>query len=144
MLHELDILEARRIAALAAEARKVRDRLLEKVPEADLGEPTPARGKHTPAHNLMLDDLLAAEPEFAALREAITSCTRDIREKLWVVTQIGRDELAPADWEAAIAEASAMTDDDIVSGLLGEPDLHNDLSKGLYALGAATLPGDAG
>ena len=32
MLHEPDVLEARQIADLAADARRVRDRLLEKVP----------------------------------------------------------------------------------------------------------------
>ena len=41
MLHALEVLEARRIADMARDARKVRDRLLEKVADADLGEPQP-------------------------------------------------------------------------------------------------------
>ena len=46
MLHEPDVLEARQIADLAADARRVRDRLLEKVPDGKLGEPMSARGEH--------------------------------------------------------------------------------------------------
>ncbi len=144
MLHELEALEAGHIADLALDARKVRDRLLEKVADADLGEPPPARGEHNPSGSVVLNGVLAAEPEFVALREAIAALTRDIREKLWVATQIGRGDLAILDWDEAIGAASALTDDDIVANLLEEPDLHNYLRKGLYALGAATLPGDAG
>jgi hypothetical protein len=48
MLFELDVLEIRGIADVALDARKVRDRLLEKVPESDLGEPKPAPGEHNP------------------------------------------------------------------------------------------------
>jgi hypothetical protein len=144
MLHELEALEAGHIADLALDARKVRDRLLEKVADADLGEPPPARGEHNPSGSVVLNGVLAAEPEFVALREAIAALPRDIREKLWVVTQIGRGDLAILGWDEAIGAASALTDDDIVANLLEEPDLHNYLRKGLYALGAATLPGDAG
>lgn len=144
MLHELEALEAGHIADLALDARKVRDRLLEKVADADLGEPPPARGEHNPSGSVVLNGVLAGEPEFVALREAIAALTRDIREKLWVATQIGRGDLAILDWDEAIGAASALTDDDIVANLLEEPDLHNYLRKGLYALGAATLPGDAG
>jgi hypothetical protein len=143
MLHELDILEAGRIADLALDARKVRDRLLEEVPEADLGEPVSERGEHNPAAGIMLDTLLA-EPEFVALRQALAVLPRDIREKLWVVTRIGRGDVAISDWEPAIGETSALTDEDIVTGLLDEPDLHECLRKGLYVLGAARTPGDAG
>lgn len=39
MLYEIEILEARRIAELAAAARDARDRSLSPVPEAELGEP---------------------------------------------------------------------------------------------------------
>jgi hypothetical protein len=94
MLQELDVLEARQIADLAADARKVRDRLLEKVPDEELGEPVPARGEHNPAGTLALNGVLAAEPEFVALREAIAALPRDIREKLWVVAQVGRGDVA--------------------------------------------------
>lgn len=45
MLHELDALESRHIADLARDARKVRDGLLEKVPDPEFGEAEPARGE---------------------------------------------------------------------------------------------------
>ena len=93
MLHELDVLEARQIADLASEARKVRDRLLEKVRDVELGEPVPARGEHNPAAALALNGVLATEPEFVALREAIAALPRDIREKLWVMEQICRGDV---------------------------------------------------
>lgn len=137
MLHELDVLEARQIADLAADARKVRDRLLEKVPDAELGEPGPARGEHNPAGTLALNGVLAMQPEFVALREAITALPRDIREKLWVVAQVGRAEVAILGWDEALAQALALSDGDLVSSMVAEPDLHDHLRKGLYELGAA-------
>ena len=137
MLHELDVLEARRIADLAWDARKVRDRLLEKVPDEELGEPLPARGEHNPSGALALNGVLAAEPEFVALREAITALPRDIREKLWVVAQVGRGDIAILGWDEALAATSALSDDDIVAGMIAEPDLHEQLRKGLYELGVA-------
>jgi hypothetical protein len=143
MLHELEVLEARRIAHLAEDARGIRDLLLEKVPDADLGELEPARGPHIPVGTIALNGLLAGKPEFVALREALASLPRDIREKLWVVTQIGRGDVAVLHWEKAKDTASLLTEDDILVNMLGEPDLHDYLRKGLYMLGVATLPGDA-
>lgn len=137
MLQELEALEARHIADLALDARKVRDRLLEKVPDADLGEPVPARGEHNPSGSIVLNGVVAIEPEFVALREALTALPRDILEKLWVVAQIGRGDVAILGWEAALTEASVLGDDDIVTSMVGEADLHEHLRKGLYQLGAA-------
>jgi hypothetical protein len=135
MLYELEVLEARRIADLALDARKTRDLLLEKIPEADLGEPLTTRGEHNPSAGLVLNGALDREPSVVALREAIAALPRDIRDKLWVLTRIGRGELAILDWEDAMAAASATAGNDIEADLLGEPDLHNCLHKGLYALG---------
>ena len=136
MLHELDVLEARHIADLAREARRVRDRLLEKVRESELGEPEPARGEHHPSATIALNGVLAREPEFVTLREAIASLPRDIKEKLWVVAQVGRGDVAILGWDDALTEASALSDDDIVTNMIGEADLHEYLRKGLYELGA--------
>jgi hypothetical protein len=141
MLHELDALEMRGIADLALRGRKVRDRLLEKVPEAELGEPVPARGEHNPGGSVALTDVLAGEPVFVALREAIVALPRDMREKLWVVAQVGRGDLGILDWQDGLDAASLLSDDDIVANLAAEADLHDYLSKGLYELGAATPPG---
>ncbi len=137
MLHEIEALEVRQIADLALNARKVRDRLLEKVPDAQLGEPVPARGEHNPSGSIVLNGVLAREPEFVALREAIAALPRDIREKLWAVAQVGRGDVAILGWDAALAGASALNDDDLVTGMVAEPDLHEQLRKGLYELGAA-------
>jgi hypothetical protein len=136
MLHELDVLEARSIADLARDARRTRDRLLEEIPDAALGEPMPARGQHDPEREIVLDDVLAATPEFVALRDAIDALPGEIKQKLLVLTQIGRGDRGILDWATAMAEASALSDDDIVASLLADPDLHDLLGKGLYALGA--------
>ncbi len=143
MLHEIEVLEVRQIADLALNARKVRDRLLEKVPDAQLGEPVPARGEHNPSGSIVLNGVLASEPQFVALREAIAALPRNIREKLWVVAQIGRGDVAMPGWDSALASASALSDDDLVTGMVAEPDLHEQLRKGLYELGMAKYAGDA-
>jgi uncharacterized protein DUF3775 len=143
MLYELEILEVRRIADLAAEARKVRDRLLEKVPEAELGEPKPARGEHNPAGNIGLDDVSAGDPAFIALRHGIAELPRELREKLWAVAQIGCGDIGARDWDRALSQIPNVSDDEIMARLLGEPDLHERLRKGLYELGASSVPGDA-
>lgn len=142
MLHELEALEARHIADLALDARKVRDRLLEKVRDAQLGEPVPARGEHNPSGSIALNGVLAAEPEFVALREAIAALPRGIQEELWMVAQVGRGDVAILDWDEAQAGASALSDDEIVVSMVAEPDMHEHLRKGLYELGAAEFPGE--
>src|ERR1019366_3502195 len=81
MLYELEVLEARRIAELAAEADIVRGRLLQEVRAADLGEPKPARGAHDPVATVVLEDLLATAPEFRRLRDAVTELPANIRRK---------------------------------------------------------------
>jgi hypothetical protein len=143
MLHELDALEVRSIAEHAAKLRKSRDRLLEKIPEAKFGEPPPARGAHNPLGDLPLDEVLGGAPEFIALRDAIAALPRGIREKLWAVAETGRGRFAILNWEAALAEAAALSDAIIAARLLEDPDLHEVLRKGLYELGAASLPGGA-
>lgn len=138
MLHGLDILEPRSIAGLASAARKVRNRPLEKIVDADLGEPIPARGQHGPGTGIALDETLDAEPEYVALRDALVALPRDIKEKLLVVTQIGRGDRAMPDWSSAREAVSVLPDEDIFAALLGEPNLHDVLHKGLHVVGAAT------
>jgi hypothetical protein len=142
MVYELDVLEIRRLAELAAGFRRVRDRLMEKVPESGFGEPKPQRGAHNPAGDVALNAVLADTRDFVALRDAIAALPRDIREKAWVVAEIGCGRRAILDTEAALAEASLLSDEAIAGRLLEDPDLHDVLHKGLYELGAATLPGE--
>jgi hypothetical protein len=77
VLYEIEILEARRIAELAATAREARDRALAPVREAELGEPPPARGEHDPASSLGFAGLSETEPAHRALREAIEGLLPD-------------------------------------------------------------------
>ncbi len=141
-LHALDVLETRRIANLAAAARKVRDSLLEVVSDASLREPKPVRGEHNPAGGLVLNDVLAKQPEFVALGRAITELPRDMREKRWAVSQIGPADAAILEWDAALATGSVPSDDKIADKMVSEPDLESCLDRGLYELGAARPAGN--
>lgn len=141
MLYELEVLEARRIADLASEVRRVRDRLLEKVPDSQLAEPPPARGAHNPAAMLDLDPLLTRTREFTALRDALGELPRDMRDKLWALAQTGGARPGNR-FEELLAQAAAMSDVAVTDSLLGEVDLQLCLRKGLYQLGVAWLPGD--
>jgi hypothetical protein len=132
MLHEVELLEAKRIAELAADVRAVRDRLLQKVRASELGEPKPARGKHNPASALVLDDLLAAEPAFVQLHDAIAALPREIREKLWTLMEIGRGNRTPQDFAAAQERIATAPDSEIIADLMSEPDLDACLRKALY------------
>lgn len=134
MLHELEILEAKHIAELAAEARDARDRLLESVPEADLGEPQPARGEHNPAGSLGFDALPSDEPSRSALREAIEQLPPAVLRKIWALTLIGRGDYAAKDWDQAMAEAVPASDASLIDSLMTQADLHDYLMKGLYEL----------
>ncbi len=141
-LYELDILEARRIADLADDLRRVRDALIEKVPDTGLGEPDPARGEHNPAGEVSLEPVLETKPEFVTLRDAYAGLPRDIRDKIHAVMMIGRGNGAINDWEDVLAATAAMTEDALLTEIMADPDLHHHVRKGLYMLGAATVPGD--
>jgi hypothetical protein len=136
MLHEIEILEVRRIAELAAAARDARDQALAPVPEAELGEPQPARGQHHPAGALSFGALPKDAPAHRALRQAIEDLP-DIRRKLWAVMRIGSSDYARDDWAKALAAAANVSEANVVDDLAKEVDLHDRLMKGLYEIGAA-------
>ena len=136
MLQEPVVIKARHIAVLAARARAVRDRLLEKVPDAVLGEPMPARGEHNPSAIVALNGVLEHEPAFVTLREAIMALPRTVRDRLAVVQRVGRGEVAILDWDDALAEATLLRDEDITAAMIGDADLHDHLRKCLYVLGS--------
>jgi hypothetical protein len=92
MLHEIEILEARRIADLAAAARDARSRILTPVPEAELGEPQPARGEHHPVGALAFAEVTT----YRALRKAVDGLPADIRRKLRAVMRVGSGDYARA------------------------------------------------
>ena len=133
ILHEIEILEVRRIAELAAAAREVRNRILTPVAEAELGEPQPARGEHHPGGALAF----AEGSDYQALRDAIAGLPDDLRRKLWALMRTGGGDYARGDWATALAAASLPSGDSVVSDLIQEVDLHDKLMKALYAVGAA-------
>ena len=137
VLYEIEILEARRVAELAAAARDERDRALRPVPEAELGEPQPARGQHHPAGTLGFGAISADLGARQALRQAIADLPADIRRKLWAAMRIGCGDYAKGDWDEALAAAGNMLDATVISDLAEEVDLHDRLMKGLYEIGAA-------
>jgi len=137
MLHEIEILEARRIAELAASARDARDQALASVPEAQLGEPSPARGQHHPAGALGFGAMPADMPAHQALRRAIEDLPFDIRRKLWATMRIGSGDYARGDWDKALTAAGNLSEVTLISDLVEEVDLHDRLMKGLYEIGAA-------
>ncbi len=140
MLYEIEILEARRIAELAAAAREARDRILSPVAETELGEPRAARGAHHAAGTLAFGVVPAGEPAHRALREAVEGLPADIRRKLWAVMRTGSGDYARADWARALAAADNLSDETVTGDLAEEVDLHDLLLKGLYELGAAAPP----
>ncbi len=137
MLHEIEILEARRIAELAAAARGVRDQALAPVPEAELGEPQPARGQHHPAGALSYGALPEDTAARQALRRAVVDLPAEFRRKIWAAMRIGCGDYAKGDWEEALTAAGNLPDATLVDDLADEVDLHDRLMKGLYAIGAA-------
>jgi hypothetical protein len=137
VLYEIEILETRRIAELAAAARDARDRALSPLREAELGEPPPARGEYHAEGTLGFAGV-PGEPAHRALLEAIGGLPSDIRRKLWAVMKTGCGDYARADWDRAMAAAENVSDASIVGDLAEEVDLHDKLMKGLYEIGAAT------
>lgn len=144
MLHEIEILETRRIAELAAAARDARDQALTPVHEAELGEPQAARGEHHPAGALSFGALPEDAPTRRTLRAAVRDLPPDIRRKLWAVMRTGSGDYARGNWDEVLALADTMSDENIIGDLTEEVDLHDRLMKGLYEVGAAepwTSPG---
>ena len=137
MLHELEALETRRIADLAACLREVRGRLLQTVRDDALGELVPQRGAHDPALDVVPSEVLAGKPEFIALREAVVGLPPEVRQAAWAVMEIGRGRISAGEWDQAIAEAAPLGDGDVVAALLDEPQLDVYLAKGLHLLGVA-------
>ena len=132
ILHEVEILEVRRIADLAAAARQARDWSLTPVAETEFGEPRPGRGEHDPGRALAFEG-----PGYMALRDAIEAMASDIRRKLWAVMRIGAGDYARGDWDDALAAATLLSDQAVAVELVQEVDLHDRLMKGLYETGGA-------
>lgn len=136
MLESITIEDVRRIADLAKQARALRDRALVELPERDLGEMKPQRGEHNPVAEIGFAPLPADHPARVALQQAVAALSDDAGAELLALAWIGRGEYGAKDWERAVPAAAAML---VATGkdfLADEIDLHEELAKGLYEVGA--------
>ena len=133
MLEKIAAEEVKRIAGLAKAAREARDRMLEKIPDGALDQPTPARGEHNPAAALGLEPLPADHPARLALKGAIDSLPSGARRELLALMWIGRNDYGTAEWERAMTDATTPFEV-TADTLMEESDLSAFLLKGLYEM----------
>jgi hypothetical protein len=136
MLRELSVERVKFVALLAKAARSERDGFLAKVAEKDIGSVQPAKGEHNPGADLGLDELPPDGTQAKALREAIAALSPDARAELYALARIGQGHLAAQKWHRGLAEAAGLGDQAAAAILLGDPDLHDHLVRGLYELRA--------
>jgi hypothetical protein len=132
MLEELDLDQARSIAALAKAARVRRDELLGNVAEGDLDGVQPGRGEHNPTAVFGLEPLSADAPQISALRDAIAMLSAAARCELYALMRIGQGHLGAKDWERGMSEAERLGDEMISAAMIEDADLHEHVTKGLY------------
>lgn len=134
MPDHLSVEEVRRVAELAARALAVRDRLVNKLYDLDLGDQPHGRGDRNPTDldSLRILDSIGS-PEYAALKDCIASLPRERREELTAVMMIGRGDYAAECWEDALAAARAVPDGDL-DYVAEKAPLRDYLMKGLYEL----------
>jgi hypothetical protein len=134
MLDQLSVEEVKRVADLAARALAVRDRLVNKLYDVDLGDQPRERGDRNPTD---LDSLRILDSvgnaDYAALKDHIASLSTEQRDELKTVMLIGRGDYAAERWDDAIAAARAVPDGD-VEYVAEKAPLHDYLMKGLYEL----------
>ena len=135
MLKKLAVAEAKHVAEMARAARAARDEMLRHVPGEELGGPKPARGAHIPTAGLGYDPLPRTHRVRVALADSVIALSAEARRELLALMWIGQGEYGVKQWDEAVAEASRLSDDVAVETLMGRPDLHQTLMKGLYELG---------
>jgi hypothetical protein len=132
MLKELNRDQAEFVAVLAKTARMQRDSSIAEVREADLAEPTRARGEHNPTADLGFVALPEDAPQLTMLRDAVDSLTPAGRSELYALMRMGQGDLAAKKWHRGLTEAATLGDSTVTAALLEDPDLHDHLMKGLY------------
>jgi len=135
MLKDLNTDQARFIALLARTARQQRDALLGKVAETDLNGPQAARGEHNPTAALGYEGLPDADPQAAAMREAVASLSKAARMELYTLMRLGQGDMASKQWHRGLSEAELLGDATIAAAIIENPDLHDHITKGLYEAG---------
>jgi hypothetical protein len=134
MLKKIAVPEVKHIAELASAVRQSRDRLLDKIRDAAVAEPKPARGVHNPTATLGLDPLEPNHPATLALRGAIAALPGAARWELRALAGIGQGDYAAKDFDRAVADASNVSDDVTIGALMEQADLHTLLMKALYEM----------
>lgn len=132
MLKALNVDQARFIALLARTVRAQRDALLGHVAERDLDGTAPGRGTHNPTAELEFEPLLAEDSQTAALREAIASLSMAARQELYALMRIGQGHLSAKKWHRGLSEAETLGQAAISAAMIGDVDLHDHITKGLY------------
>lgn len=134
MLNRLSTDQVRRVAELSATALAVRDRLVNKVYDLDLGDQTKERDRNpTDFDSLQILDAIGSA-EYRTLKDFIASLSSEEREELKAVMLIGRGDYAAGQWEEAIAAAQAVPDGSDVDYVAEKAPLRDYLMKGLYEL----------
>jgi hypothetical protein len=134
MLKKLRVAEAKHVAEMARAARAARDEMLRHIGGEQLGEPEPARGEHNPAAGLGYDPLPRTHRVRTALADSVIALSSPARCELLALAWIGRGDYSANKWAEALAAASNLRDDVAVETLMGWPDLHEAVMKGLYEL----------
>ena len=132
MLRQLSTEQVRRIAALAKNARDVRDAMLDNVPEEDLGEPSAARGEHNPTAGFGFDPLPPDDPAITVLRQALIDLGPAARSELYVMMRMGQGDFAAGNWDRGLSEVELLGDEKVTAAIIEDPDLHDHITKGLY------------
>lgn len=132
MLKDLNVDQVRFIALLAKTARTQRDAVLGNVAEVDLDGVTPGRGEHNPTAELGFEPLSEEDSQITALRDAVASLSVTARQELYALMRIGQGHLAAKKWHRGLSEAEALGDNAVTAAIIDDPDLHDNLEKGLY------------
>jgi Protein of unknown function (DUF3775) len=134
MLNRLSTDQVRRVAELSATALAVRDRLVNKVYDLDLGDQTKERDRNpTDFDSLQILDAIDSA-EYRTLKDFIASLSSEEREELKAVMLIGRGDYAAGQWDEAIAAAQAVPNGSDVDYVAEKAPLRDYLMKGLYEL----------
>jgi hypothetical protein len=134
MLNRLSTDQVRRVAELSATALAVRDRLVNKVYDLDLGDQTKERDRNpTDFDSLQILDSIGSA-EYRTLKDFIASLSSEEREELKAVMLIGRGDYAAGQWDEAIAAAQAVPNGSDVDYVAEKAPLRDYLMKGLYEL----------
>ncbi|WP_207482086.1 DUF3775 domain-containing protein [Arenibaculum pallidiluteum] len=135
MLSKLSLDEVKRVHDLSLEALAARDRLVNKVYQADLGDQPLERGSRMPTDLDNLDVLNAVDSaEYRALKDYIEGLDSERREELKALMLIGRGDHAPAEWDEALAAARTIPQAGDADYLAEKASLSQYLMKGLYGI----------